>query len=1445
MIKYLFCLFFLVFLSINTSYSQSYNDGPIEIQVKLREVGNYYEGDDWSVFGTNQNSETEDLSYKLWFSDNLNMQPWIGYGPLGNPIEGPDNIINTPDDEPYTDDITQVSLSGTNSQDFNAIVSVLNYNTLVVPEFLKMKFHGWEDDNPTDPFEIALLGIYINTNGYREVFEPAYCQLQLPWWLGGGCAPLAFQGDDYGCEADPFYSGINWRYTPSLTQIPPCNFYSHGQITGSGCVNNSNNSPAPNTDTYYRPSIETSWRYTNGTSFANSINLGLLPASSTSIQHFNSNECYNNYYATSPGNDVIYSFDIVNPTGVNISLCGINGAQFDSYLYLVEGNDTTVAFDFNDNSCGGLQSQISTSLCTPGTYYVVIDATAANESGTFTLEITEDPTNTFSVIDSISNYNGQDISCNGGSDGKFYAHVNGGIPPYTFVWSNGLTHTTNNYNDSITGLSAGTYTVTITDSKGCALSPLSVTLVDPSLISITTSPTPTSCFGYTDGTITVTNTTGGTPSYINYTWDSNPIQTGLNATSLLAGVYTVTVTDDNGCIATAQDIVTEPAAPSMNITASNVPVNNNPLIFDVCDGSNITLTASPGLVSYSWNPNIWLNSNSGSTVISTPTSPGITYTCTGTDILGCTIDVQTVVNVVSSVNIFPSDPNPQVCEGDDISVSFYGASSYSWSPPVYLNVSSGPNVIVTPQDTITYTITAQNSIGCVDEYKYFVDFLSSPNLNLSIPNLAICPNASSTVSVSGAATYIWSPSNTLSSSIGSSVSASPSSTTQYKVVGIDNNGCRDSSNFSISVHPLSVLNVAGTSVICEGDTSTLTVSGAINYVWSPSSSLNVSNNNIVDAFPIATETYTISGTDLNSCNSETTHTISVLPTPIISLSSSDDTLCIGSAVIFNAAGASQYSWQPSSTLNNNTGSTVSAMPNSTTIYTLTATDTNNCSVSQNIKIQVNPLPILTISPNSTTICEGDSVNLSVLGAQDYIWSPALGLNTTIGSSVFAKPSVTTNYLVDGMDANGCSDVISTLVNVNPNPIVSLSPSSADICNGASVNITAFGADNYTWYPVLGLNTSSGNSVSANPNTSITYSVDGTDNNNCSSTTIFQLNVGINPSVSVSPSNPIICEGDNIVLSVEGADQYVWFPSQSLSSSIGSAVSASPPSSTIYTVIGTDSLGCIDSVQTTISVNPKPIADLTINDNILICTNDSAMIIVELSGAPPWEISCAVNNTLYNQINTFSNPSIIYGNIEGDYTIPLVVDGNNCSNIGFSSVEVIRVTTPVADFDLTPQPTDVLNSEITFLNNSMFSDSWIWDFGDGYMDNSNFNTSHIFSDAGNYKVTLVVYNDICSDTIVHPLVIDPVYTIYVPDTFSPNNDGINDIFMPKGQSIDEFEMYIYNRWGEEVFYTENINIGWDGQNTNNSEIVVSTYTYIINITDELGVFHTLKGKIFLN
>ena len=1435
-----------IFLFPSLVFAQSYNDGPIEIQIKLRAVGNYFDGDDWAVFGTNQNSETEDFTYKLWFSDNLNLQPWIGYGPLGNPIEGPDNIINTPDDEPYIDDITQVSISGTNSQDFNSIVSVLNYNTQVVPEFLKMKFFAWEDDDPSDPFTaLNWAGVSINNSGYRNVFESAYCQF-APWWLFGACAPLAFQGDDYGCEADPFFSGLNWRYTPSLTQIPPCTFYSHGEITGSGCVNNSNNSPAPNTDTYYRPTIETFWKYTKGTSFTNSINLGSL--SPLVLQHFNSNECYNNYYTSSPGNDVIYSFDILNPTGVNISLCGLSGAQFDSYLYLVDGNDTTTLIATNDNSCSGTQSQIIESLCNIGTYYVVVDASAASEFGTFTIEINEDPGSTFSVVDSISDYNGESISCNSGSDGKFYAHVSGGTSPYTYAWTgpNGFISTNNH--DSLTGLSSGNYSVIVTDFIGCELPPLSVTITDPALITVSTISTPASCAGYSNGAISVTNTSGGISNLpYSYSWTPTS-QTGTSATSLLAGVYTLIVTDVNGCSITHQQTVTEPATPSMNITASNVPVNNNPLTFDVCDGSNITLTASPGLVSYSWSPNIWLNTNSGSTVISTPTSPGITYTCTGTDVSGCTVNVETIVNVVSSVNIYASNPTPQVCEGEDITITWYGATgtTYSWFPPTYLNTTFGSTVTITPQDTITYTITVQDASSCTDEIQFFVDFLSTPILNLSASNPAICPGGNATLSVSGTAnTYLWSPLSSLNSNMGSVVNATPSTSTQYKVIGTALNGCKDSSYATININPLPVLNVIGSNITCEGQPVSLSVSGANTFIWSPSTGLDTTAGNTVSANPSLTQVYTIIGTDLNSCEGLINHPISVLQNPNVSISTPKDSICIGNSTVLTANGASSYTWTAASSLNINIGNIVSATPTTTTTYSVLGTASNGCASTSFITIHVNPLPILSVSPNVATICEGDNLGMTIIGAQNFIWSPALGLNTTIGPNVIATPITNSFYTITGTDINGCSDIISTIINVNPKPVITLSPSSADICEGASVSISSFGADSYLWSPAFGLNSTINSSVIANPNATTNYTVLGTDFNNCTNITNFQLNVGINPIVAIIPENPIICEGENISLIASGASQYIWKPAITLSAGVGIMVSASPNVSTTYTLVGTDAIGCVDSISTTISVNPLPSATINQNSETTICWGDSAVIIVDLSGNPTWNLSYALNGVFQKQINATNNPLLIFVDIDGNYTIPIVTDANDCSAVGTGNLMLNILNRPIASFDFYPQSTDMLNPEITFTNKSIFANSFYWDFGDGFSNFDEYSPLHDYFEAGTYQVSLIVINGICSDTIQQTLTIDPVYSLYVPDVFTPNNDGLNDIFYPKGKSISEFEMYIYNRWGEEVFFTTDIKEGWSGKVNNDAKVIAGYYSYKIKITDDLGEYHIVKGKVLLN
>mgnify|MGYP003325911973 CR=1 FL=1 len=212
--------------------------------------------------------------------------------------------------------------------------------------------------------------------------------------------------------------------------------------------------------------------------------------------------------------------------------------------------------------------------------------------------------------------------------------------------------------------------------------------------------------------------------------------------------------------------------------------------------------------------------------------------------------------------------------------------------------------------------------------------------------------------------------------------------------------------------------IAGTDSICSGESTTLLVSGANSYVWSPSSSLDTSAGNFVSANPSTSQVYTIVGADLNQCEATTSYALSVLLSPNVSISASQDTICIGSSSILVGSGAISYNWSPSSSINVNTGFSVTAFPTTTTTYSVLGTSGNNCSATDTIIIHVEPLPTLSVTPNISTICEGDSIEIIATGAQDFIWSPALGLNTTLGSVVTAYPITNSYYTVTGVDING-------------------------------------------------------------------------------------------------------------------------------------------------------------------------------------------------------------------------------------------------------------------------------------------------------------------------------------------------------------------------------------------------------------------------------------------
>jgi len=1397
---------FLCLLNVNV-FSQSFSDGPIEIQTKLREVNTVFDGTDIGQSSTIASLATPDeLSYSLWVKDNLGVFPWTG------------GLCDTANFNPSYNGGT-----GTNSKDFNHIFATLYFPTVTVPQFLDLKLDAWEDDNDSDPFVIGIFNVNINTTGSRFVWDDYICQdsICIPFL---GCFCTYSDGDDYRCLADPFKTGIAYR------QGPPCQWFSHGFVNGDvgACINTSSDASEPNTDGYYKPKIETFWRYTKGTSFANAIDLGTLTTGV--LSHYNSNECYTDFYPYSSGNDVIYSFYVANPSGVNISLCGANGAQFDSYLYLVKDTNV-VALTSNDNFCSN-QSEITTALCDTGIYYVVVDATSASELGTFTLNITEDPNSAFTTSFTTKN-----VNCNGGLDGSILASLGGGEAPYTYNWffGNGgfisTTSATNIMEDSIVNLNANNYILQVSDNNNCTLLDTLV-ISEPTAFAINSTTTSVSCYGYTDGGANVT-VSGGLPSYI-YSWNTNPVQTSTAAVFLGAGNYWFSVTDANDCKDSIQVSVTEPPP---------VPVQLNANTITLCNGGSTTIIAS-GANSYTWSPSLWLSSSLGANVIATPNS-SISYVVTATDVNGCYNTDTVFVNIVQAMALNLTPSIPEVCQGESITLNVSGASFYSWFPPNGLSSTLGSSVLASPQISTNYQVIGTDAFGCTDTISVPLSVLPKPSISVT-QNATICEGNSVNLFANGTNQFNWYPAIGLNNTIGNVVTASPINTINYKLVGIDANGCKDTIITTVTVNPNPTLSAfPSVATICDGDSIPAYISGASTYLWSPPLGVNNPSSDTVYLSPISATNYTILGIDNLGCASSISLLTNVNSLPNVSVNSSVSPICIGDISLLTATGATAYNWQPSLTLSSSTGTSVSAMPNSTTAYAVSGTDANNCSNTANITIWVNPLPILSANPNVATICEGENISIIAGGASTYLWSPALGLNTTQASSVIANPVITTPYIITGTDANGCSDIISATINVNPKPVITLSPATADICEGASINISAFGANSYQWIPAFGLNTTTGSAVIANPNATTNYTITGTDVNNCINTANFQLNVGINPSVVISPANPIICEGDNISLTASGASQYVWKPTATLSAGVGIMVNANPNVSTTYTLVGTDAIGCVDSISTTISVNPLPSATINQNTATTICRGDSAVIIVDVSGNPPWNLSYAVNGAFQQQINATTNPMLIFADIAGDYTIPTVTDANGCTTVGSGNLLLNVLNRPLANFDFYPQPADMLSPEITFANNSIFANSWYWDFGDGFSNIVDYSPLHTYFEEGTYQVSLVVMNGICSDTMQHTLTIDPVYTLYIPDAFTPNNDGLNDIFQPKGQSIAEFEMYIYNRWGEEVFYSTDINEGWSGKVNSDAKVTAGYYSYVIRITDDVGVYHIVKGKVLLN
>ena len=347
-----------------------------------------------------------------------------------------------------------------------------------------------------------------------------------------------------------------------------------------------------------------------------------------------------------------------------------------------------------------------------------------------------------------------------------------------------------------------------------------------------------------------------------------------------------------------------------------------------------------------------------------------------------------------------------------------------------MNTTTASVVNASPSATTSYLVVGRNSFGCSDTAITTVTV--SPAINVSVsPSQSICSGAALPLSATGASTYSWTPSAGLSATTGANVIASPAITTTYTVTGYSG-GCSSSANVTVTVAAAINVAVSPNQTICVGDNIQLVASGAVAYSWTPFAGLSSSSGATVNANPITTTTYNVTGTS-GACSGSANVTVNVNSVPNVT-ASPNQSICAGGTLSLFAYGGNTYSWSPAYGLNTTTGDNVLANPPKTTNYIVTGTNGLGCKDTAKVTLTINQNPqILVISEpgghDSIALCNGKDVKLFASGAFSYVWSPSADLNQNTGDIVIAAPLINTTYNVVGTDLFGCSALGKIIVSV--------------------------------------------------------------------------------------------------------------------------------------------------------------------------------------------------------------------------------------------------------------------------------------------------------------------------------------------------------------------------------------------------------------------------------
>ncbi len=1019
-----------------------------------------------------------------------------------------------------------------------------------------------------------------------------------------------------------------------------------------------------------------------------------------------------------------------------------------------------------------------------------------------------------------------------------------------------------------------TYTVIGTAANSCTNSAVkTITVVATPTVTVSNPSATQSSTLCSGNSVVLTATGAGTFSWtpatgLSSTTGNTVTASPTNTTS--ATIYTVTGTSAAGCVSPA------PSQGTFTVTINSTPTITSVSSTSACAGANVSslsFTVNPSASAVNWannNTATGLGASGTGSTIAAFTASNVTSATTGVitataSINGCT----SLFNHTLTVNPLPIltvSPASQTITCAAPTVTLTGSSNPASATPVWTGgVSSGVNsYTATASSANIYTLTATTLAGCArSATAQVVPSAGLPTVSASITNSLNCNMTTAQViatTTTNPVSYSWTGSGITGGA--STATASVNTGGQYTVV-VTNTLSLCSTTVTTFVPSNTTpttptISVTG-SITCA--TPTLTLNGSptsgVTYTWTGAGL--ISGINTQTAAINAGGTYTLNITNnSNGCVSSQTVSVSTntsSPTVSLTPTSTYTTTCANPTVALNTAASPStsvtYSWTSPSTGALNSYTISNPVASGSGIFTVSITNTiNGCtgtSATSQATVQITAdagIPVVTLSSNNATItCANQTPSIAVTTTATpvtYSWSPTAGIvpgTETTSTPSFNTPgsySVIVTNTVSGCASNSGLSVVTVALDNIPPVISSFAAASGGTitCTTTSVivtpSITPTGNLSYTWTAGPGIsNPNQANGIFTAPGIYtlvVTNTVTGcvsTSTNSANTFTVYQ-NV-VTPTVtavSASSNSVIGCANSTVTFSTNVTASgtnltYNW-------STGATTPTANITTAGAYSVIVTDAgNGCSTTTQFIVTGNTTPPQNVNAGANVNIACGSSSVALNGTTTSTNVTYSWA-GPTATGVVSGSTTAMPVVGE-PGTYTVTVTDNVTGCQSTSTVNVSQANVT---AAFTTDPS-TGVAPLTVNFTNTSTGATSFNWNFGDSHTSNG-ISPSNIFT-TGTYTVMLTASSGSCTSTATVVIVVEDGLALEIPNVFTPNNDGSNDIFTIKSTGVKEISLQIFNRWGEKLFEFTGSKAAWDGMTPQGMKVPDATYFYFVKAT----------------